>query len=134
MAEAVRRARVVAWVVVGLMTLRAVLSALLDEAIVGAEVAADTRTRLTVLALATLLVLGGMLALCAWQFGRGANWARLLATVIAAVSVLGGLTGASQDSPAWFIGLNLLIGAVSAYLIALLFRPGSNDWFATRAA
>lgn len=130
MPASVRVGRTLAWAVVGLMALRAGLTALTGDQLSGTSVDGGESVRLAGLALVLLLVLGGILLVCAWRFGYGDNWARILTVVVGVVCVLGGLLGVQQDNPAWFTGLNLAIGAVAAGLLAALFRRDANAWFA----
>lgn len=126
MPASVRRARLLGVAVVAVMAVRALATVVAGDDLVGADVDAG---RLAALALTLLVVLGGLLLVSAARFARGDNWARMLAVVVGGVCVLGGLLGVQQDSPAWHTGLNLVIGAIAAWLVVTLFHPESNAWF-----
>jgi hypothetical protein len=60
---------------------------------------------------------------------RGANWSRIVLTVLSAIALVSGLVG--------LLALNLLNLLVSALVIAaavLLWVPASNAYFAARSA
>lgn len=67
------------------------------------------------------------------QVGRGRNWARVVTVVLAAFSVLGGLSALAQSGVALSRVLSVLGALVAVGLIVLLvLRPDSKAFFATR--
>ena len=82
------------------------------------------------------LLLGGLFVLLTVFIGKGANWARIVTTVLAAIGALFTLPSltavGSADQP--------LIGAIVGWVqmllviaaVVLLYRPDSNAWFKAR--
>jgi len=67
------------------------------------------------------------------QVARGRNWARIVTVVLAAFSLLGGLTALAQSGVAVSRVLSVLSALIAVGLIVLLmFRPDSKAFFATR--
>ena len=78
-----------------------------------------------------LIVSVGISALLAIFIGRGANWARIIYTVLAALGVLGSLLGlATQPVPLTVI--SLLSTLLTIVAVVMLFRSDSNAWFKRR--
>lgn len=67
------------------------------------------------------------------QVARGKNWARVVTVVLAALSVLSGLSALAQSGVAGSRILSVVGALVAIGLIFLLmFRPDSKAFFATR--
>ena len=67
------------------------------------------------------------------QVAKGRNWARIVTVVLAAFSVLGGLSALAQSGVGLSRVLSVIGGIVGVALIVLLmFRPDSKAFFATR--
>jgi len=84
------------------------------------------------IALGSLVIFGGLLALCAVFLARGANWARIVATVIAALNVLGLVGVFVQPAPAWYKILGVLSGLLGLGLLVLLYRSDASAFFRGR--
>ena len=81
------------------------------------------------IALLTTGVIGGGLAICAGFLLRGARWARIVTTVVGPLAFLGGVIGLIQPATAVFKVFGLLIAAVAAVAVVLLWLPGSAAHF-----
>jgi hypothetical protein len=64
---------------------------------------------------------------------RGANWARIVYTVLGALSLLFGLFGLAAQPPL-FLVLSLVSMALTAIILFFLWKSESNPWFAKRTA
>jgi len=71
----------------------------------------------------------GAYVLFALLMRRGANWARIVLTVLSAVALVSGLVGLLALNV-----LNLLVSVLVAIGAVLLFVPASNAYFAARSA
>ncbi len=60
---------------------------------------------------------------------RGANWARIVLTVLSAIALVSGLVGLLALNV-----VNLLVSALVVTAAVLLYRPASNAYFAARSA
>src|SRR3954447_22920603 len=60
---------------------------------------------------------------------RGANWARIVLTVLSGIALVSGLVGLLALNL-----LNLLVSALVAAAAVLLYAPASNAYFAARTA
>lgn len=82
----------------------------------------------------TLILSVVLTALFAYFIGKGANWARIVYTVLSVFGLLGAL-GAVNNSrsisqqPAFFMILTLVSLVISVITVVLLFRPDSNAYF-----
>ena len=80
---------------------------------------------------ATILGLGVYVIL---SIGRARNWARIVYTVLTALSVLAVL-GSLQESfqrPWYSWSADLLTTSMDIAIVALLFRPAANEWYRLR--
>jgi hypothetical protein len=78
-----------------------------------------------------LIISVGITALLAIFIGKGANWARIVYTVLAAIGVLFGVIGLASQPPLLLI-LSLLSVLLTIAVVVLLFRSDSNAWFKAR--
>ena len=101
---------------------------------VGRTLAEDGAPAYTAIAIGSLIIFGGLLLLCAVFIARRANWARIVATVLAALNVLGMLLTFAQPSPGWYKVGTILAGLISLAIIVLLYRSDSNEFFRGRQA
>jgi hypothetical protein len=77
----------------------------------------------------------GLWLLMAWANGKGKNWARIVATVLFALSAVSFLTSLPQAGSAPLLvavsGLTTLVGALAIYF---LWRKDSSAWFRAQSA
>jgi hypothetical protein len=84
-------------------------------------------------------VLGGLIGAglwlwMAWANGKGAPWARIVATVLFGFSLLSGLAGLLQPEPLPTRLLALLGILVGGSVIVLLYRRDSSEFYRARSA
>jgi hypothetical protein len=83
-----------------------------------------------------VVVLGGLFALLTVFIAKGANWARIVTTVLAAIGVLFTLPSlfglGSQDQPVVSTVVSLLQLALVVAAVVLLYRPDAHRWFSAR--
>jgi hypothetical protein len=101
----------------------------LDAAGVSENISADTvRSTAIVAAIFGLVISVGLYALMAFFISRGANWARIVYTVLAALSVLGGVFGLGSQ-PLLLMVLSLVSLLLTIAAVVLLFKSESSAWF-----
>lgn len=83
----------------------------------------------TAIAIGSLLLFGGLLAVAAVYVQRAAGWARIVATVIAGLNVLGFAVVLGQPAPAWYKLFGIAAGLLAIGIIVLLYRSDSNAFF-----
>ncbi len=141
----VRNAALLMWGLIGLMAARTLLTIVFlddlvdsyQESLTGGDqlprgVVEQGAPAYVPIAVGSLLILGGLLALCAVFVQRGARWARFVAMMFASLSALGGLLTLIQPTTALFTVLGLLNAVVGLAIIVLLFSGRSNVFFARR--
>jgi hypothetical protein len=124
------------WTLVGLLAIRTLLTiVLLDslidafaagrgDAALGREFIEGAAPAYVPIALISLVLFGGLLALCAIFVGKGAGWARITAIVLSVLVLLGALLGIFlQASTILFIVVNVLVAVTAAGVIYYLLRP-----------
>jgi hypothetical protein len=89
--------------------------------------------------LAVALVFGligaGLWLLMAWLNGKGKNWARIVATVLFAFSLLSALSGLTRAGDAPLLtALSLASAIVGAVAVYFLWRKESSAWFQAQSA
>lgn len=127
------------WTLVALLVVRTLLTiALLDslidafsegrgDAALGREFIEGAAPAYVPIALISLVVFGGLLALCAIFIPKGAGWARITAIVMSALALLGALLGIFvQASTVLFIVINVLVAVAAAAVIYYLVRPAAK--------
>ncbi|KQZ67253.1 hypothetical protein [Nocardioides sp. Root151] len=125
---------------VGFMVLRTLLTIVLKDDIIDhylaarnsslpREVAEDGAPAYVAISIISLVIFGGLLAFSAYMFKSGAGWARIVAVVMAVLTVIGGLSAFAQDAPGWFVILNVLAALIALAVIVVLFRPDASEWF-----
>lgn len=87
----------------------------------------------------TVGVIGGLIGagvwlLMAWGNGKGASWARIVATILFAFSLISGLAGLVQPQPVLERILTLLTVLVGAAVIALLYQRESSEFYRASSA
>ncbi len=130
------------WANVALSVVTAVLSfAFLDDIIdqvvasapAGSTIDRDTARVSAIAAVAFSVVLGvAFAALFAYFIGKGANWARIVYTVLIVIGVLASLTRLG-DQPAVLLVLSLVSLAIGIAIVVFLYRPDSNAYFKKKA-
>lgn len=131
-----RMAALLIWTLVGLLVLRTLLTiVLLDslidafgegrgDAALGREFLEAAAPAYVPIALISLVLFGGLLALSAIFVGKGARWARITAIVISVLVLLGALLGIFlQASTILFIVVNVLVAVTAVGVIFYLLRP-----------
>lgn len=140
--NAVRNATLAVWAILALVVLRVILTAVFSDDLIDAwiednapalprEIAADGAPAYTGVALVSL-VITVLLAFAAINLPRGANWARIVAIVFAALSLLGILVAFVAPSLIFLQIINVVVGLLSIAVIALLVTGESNRFFAAR--
>ena len=81
----------------------------------------------------------GLLGAALWLWmayanGKGRKWARTMATIFFALEVLSVLSSVLQHGPAASLALNVLTMLLGAYIIFLLYRPESSQYYAAQSA
>ena len=128
------------WVGVALSLVSAVLSFLLlddlvDQALDNANVAnaSESAARAGAIGGIVISVIIGvaLAALFAHFIGKGANWARIVWTVLSVLGLLFGLIGIA-NLPALFLVINVVSYALTIATLYFLYRPESNAFFKAR--
>lgn len=140
--QSVRTAAMLLWALVGLMAVRTLTTIvlfddLLDayaEQVDGAQAlpadgVAEAAPAYVSTAVFTLVVFGGLLALCAVHVRRAAGWARIVATMFASLAALAGLLVLLQPSTPLFTVLGLLNAAVAVAAVWQLYSRSANEFF-----
>ena len=70
----------------------------------------------------------------AWANGRGAAWARIVATILFGLSLLSAMLSVLQPQPATSRLLDVAEVLLGAYIIALLYRRESSEFYRARSA
>lgn len=128
------------WSLIGLLAVRTLLTivlldSLLDEvAATRTDTAGQTREYVesvapafVPIALISLVLFGGLLALCAIFIPKGARWARITAIVLSVLVLLGALLGIFvQPGTILFLVINVLVAVTSLGVIFYLVRPDAG--------
>ena len=139
--KSVRTAATLVYAIIAIAVLRTILTIVFQDSLIEAfaesqginpEVAKETAPEYTSLAIIGLLIFGGLMAWLTVMFLKGRNWARIVATVIAVLNVLGGLIGLLQAAPLWYQLLGLLSAILAVGVIVMLWRRDSKEFFAPR--
>lgn len=85
-------------------------------------------------AVASGLLGAGLWIWMAYANGNGRKWARIVATVFFGLSVLSTLSSVAQHGPAVSLALSVVTLLLGAYIIFLLYRPESSDYYTARSA
>ncbi|HET9140177.1 DUF7144 family membrane protein [Actinophytocola sp.] len=142
--NSVRNATFAVWAILGLAVLRVILTMAFKDDLLDAwladtgrtyparELAEDAAPQYTGVAIVTL-VITALLGFAALNLPKGANWARIVAVVFAALSVLGIGAAFVVASLPVLVVINVLIALLSVAVIVLLFTADANRFFAARA-
>lgn len=81
------------------------------------------------IAVFSLVVFGALLLLTAYYVSRGARWARIVGTVVAALNVLNLVLAFAQPAPVWYQLLGAVAGLLAVGILVFLYRPDANAFF-----
>lgn len=84
-------------------------------------------------------IVAGLIGVALWLWmaranGRGRKWARIVATVFFAFSVLNFLGSFLQPTPALSRILGVIMLVLGAYILYLLYRPESTQYYEAQSA
>jgi hypothetical protein len=84
-------------------------------------------------------VVSGLIGIALWLWmasanGKGRKWARVVATVFFAFNVVGTVTSLAQHPPVLSLVISLVSLVLGAYIIYLLYRPESTEYYAAQSA
>ena len=84
-------------------------------------------------------VVSGLIGVALWVWmaaanGRGRKWARIVATILWVLSLLSTLSSVLQHPPALALVLNIVMLALGAYILYLLYRPESTQYYEAQSA
>jgi hypothetical protein len=84
-------------------------------------------------------VVSGLIGVALWLWmaaanGKGRKWARILATIFFVLSVLSTLASLVQHPPVLSLIVSLISLVLGAYIIYLLYRPESTQYYAAQSA
>jgi hypothetical protein len=92
-------------------------------------------TAVLAVALVFGLIAAGLWLLMAWLNGKGKSWARIVATILFAFSLLSALSGLAQAGAAPLLTvLSLASAVVGGAAVFFLWRKESSAWFAAQSA
>jgi hypothetical protein len=143
--SSVRTATLAVWTILALAVLRVILTMVFKDDLIDAwaedsgrgslprELVEDQAPQFTGVAIVTLVVTA-LLVFAALNLPKGANWARIVAVVFAALSVLGIVAAFLAPSLILLTIINVLIAVLSVAVIVLLFTSDANRFFASRGA
>jgi len=140
--QSVRNATLAVWAVLALLVLRLILTVAFSDDLVDAyvgdnetlnamprEFAVEAAPRYTAVAIGVLIV-GVVLAFAAANLGKAARWARVVAIVFAALSLIGVVLSLIAPTIPVLLVINIIVGLMSATVIGLLCTTDSNRFFA----
>ena len=81
------------------------------------------------IAVFSLVFFGALLLLTAYFVNRGARWARIVGTVVAALNVLNLVLAFAQPAPIWYKLLGVAAGLLALGILVFLYRPDANAFF-----
>lgn len=126
----------IVWALVGLVVLGVILTLLsLDDIVdaVGTDLTSEerdaARTAAIVGAIVALVIFGGVWTVLAIFLRKGANWARIVLTVLSALGLLLGLLTLG-NLPAVLLVIRLVQLALYVALIVFMWRPESSQYIA----
>lgn len=79
------------------------------------------------------LVFAAVYLLLARKILQGAGWARIVATILLALAILGGITSGGQAIPAVGVVLSVISAVVAVVTLFLLWRRPASDYFSEMA-
>jgi hypothetical protein len=136
--QSVRRATLAVWALLALLVLRAILTFAFHDALVDAwvgdralprQLAEEGAPRYSAVAIG-VLVIGAVLAFAAINLAKGARWARVVAIVFAALSLLGVVVSLIAPTIAVLLVINIVVGLLALAVIILLSTGDTSRHFA----
>jgi hypothetical protein len=140
--QPVKLATTAVWAVLGLLVLRAILTFVFADQLLDAWIGDNATARAMPRELAEegapkyaavaigVLVIGAVLALAAVNLSKGARWARVVAIVFAALTVIGVVVSLIAPSIAVLVVLNIVVGVLALATIWLLVSQEASAFFA----
>ena len=107
------------------------LDSIIDTGMQGTSGGDRDSIRLTVIVSAVIgLIIGvALAALFAYFIAKGANWARIVYTVLLGLGIVFGLFGLFGSQPVLLLVLSVLSLAISVAILYFLYRPESSRYF-----
>lgn len=136
--QSLRRATLAVWAMLALLVVRAILTFVFHDELVDAwvgdralprELAEAGAPRYSAVAI-IVLVVGAVLAFAALNLPKGARWARVVAIVFAALSLLGAVVSLIAPTIAILLVINILVGLLAVAVIVLLSMGDTSRHFA----
>ncbi|CAA9268876.1 MAG: hypothetical protein AVDCRST_MAG76-3261 [uncultured Acidimicrobiales bacterium] len=138
---AIKTSVAIVWAVVALSVISTILTFfLLDEIVESAGVELDSteedaaRIGGIVGAIIGFLIFGALWILLGTFLRKGANWARIVLTVLAGLGLLFGLFGLTRDQPGPFRILGVVQLVLMVALLVFMWRRESSDYIDARQA
>ena len=103
------------------------------EGIDAADLESFTRSFAIATMVVSLLISVGLAVLLLMFIKRGANWARIVFTVLTALGLLFGLFSFTQPQPGILVVINVVYMALGVAALWFLWQKDSNAWFARRS-
>jgi hypothetical protein len=117
-----------------LMMLDTIIDRALQQAAVGTSVNRDSVRAAAISGAVFGLIVGlGLTFLLLTFIRRGANWARIVYTVLGALGLIFGLLGIGGQPPLLLV-LSVVSLVLTASILLFLWKSESNPWFAKRTA
>jgi hypothetical protein len=139
--QPVRTATLAVWALLALLLLRTVLTFVFTDELVDAwidgnesakllprELAESSAPRYSAVAIGVLVV-GIVLAFAAINLRKAARWARVVAVVFAALSLLGVVVSLIAPTILVLLIINIVVGLLAVAVIVLLFTGDANRFF-----
>ncbi len=129
----------IVWALVAVAVLNTILTlVLLDDVIKSSGLDMTTaeedtaRSGAVIVAIVVFLIFGALWILLGIFLRKGASWARIVLTVLAALGLVVGLFGLTRDQPAVFLLLSLVQLALFVALLVFMWRPESSQYIAAQ--
>lgn len=110
-----------------------IVDQVIDDAGLTGSVDADTiRSGAVLGAVVGLVITVGLYALLAFFLGRGANWARIVYTVLAVLGIIASVVGLTSPQPALLLVISVVQLGLTAAIVFLLWQKESTAFFKAR--
>lgn len=138
--QSLRLATLAVWAMLALLVLRAILTFAFHDDLVDAwvgdralprELAEEGAPRYSAVAIGVLVV-GAVLAFAAMNLAKGARWARVVAIVFAALSLLGVAVSLVAPTITVLLVVNIVVGLLALAVIILLSTGDTSRHFARK--
>lgn len=140
--QPVKLATTAVWAVLGLLVLRTILTFVFADDLLDAwidgnstakalprQLAENSAPKYSAVAIG-VLVIGAVLAMAAINLAKGARWARVVAIVFAALTIVGVVVSLIAPSIAVLVVLNIVVGVLAIATIGLLVTKEASAFFA----